>query len=90
MGKPISRVTDIYTNPTMQGGSAPIAAAGSSTLLSSSLPVVQMKDTLAPIPDVPVPGATTVMHNNIPLNGMGDLTGQGGSLLTGDTTVLIG
>lgn len=90
MGKALTRVTDLYTNPTMQGGSAPIAAVGSSTLFSSNLPVVQMTDTLAPIPDVAVPGITTVMHNNIPLNGMGDLTGQVGSLLKGDTTVLIG
>lgn len=90
MGKPVTRITDLYTNPLMQGGSAPIACAGSTSLFVGNLPVVQMTDAITPIPDVAIPGATTVMHNNIPLNVMGDLTSQGGSLLLGDPTVLIG
>ena len=90
MGKPVTRITDLYTNPLMQGASAPIACPGSTSLFVGNLPVVQMTDALMPIPDVAIPGATTVMHNNLPLNVLGDLTSQGGSLLLGDTTVLIG
>ncbi len=90
MGKPVTRVTDLYTNPTMSGGSAPIACAGSTSVFVGGMPVVQMTDSISPITDVAVPGATTVLHNNIPLNGLGDLTGQGGSLLGGATNVLIG
>ncbi|MCH2225875.1 MAG: hypothetical protein MK066_13985 [Crocinitomicaceae bacterium] len=90
MGKFTTRVTDLYTNPLMQGGSAPIACAGSTSLIVGKFPVIQMTDAIAPIPDVAVPGATTVMHNSIPLNGFGDSTSTGGSLLGGDATVLIG
>ena len=90
MGKFTTRVTDLYTNPLMQGGSAPIACAGSSSLIVGKFPVVQMTDAITPIPDVAIPGATTVLHNGIPLNGFGDVTSQGGSLLGGDATVLIG
>lgn len=90
MGKPITRVTDLYTNPMMQGASAPITCPGSTSLFVGNLPVVQLSDTLLPIPDIAIPGATTVFHNNLPLNAMGDLTSLGGSLLLGDPTVLIG
>ncbi len=90
MAKPVTRVTDIYTNPTMQGASAPIVSSGSSTLFVGNLPVIQMNNPINPIPDTSIPGATTVMHNNTPLNGMGDNTSQGGALLTGDFTVFIG
>ncbi len=90
MGKPVTRVTDMYTNPLMQGATAPIACPGSSSLFVASLPVVQMTDTLMPIPDMAIPGATTVMHNNLPLQVLGDLTAMGGSLLLGEMTVLVG
>jgi uncharacterized Zn-binding protein involved in type VI secretion len=90
MGKPVTRVQDLYTNPLMQGGSAPIVCAGSSSLFVGNMPVIQLTYTLMPIPDMAIPGATTVMHNNLPLNVMGDLTVMGGSLLLGDPTVLIG
>jgi len=90
MGKPVTRITDMYTNPLMQGATAPIACPGSTSLFVGNLPVVQMSDNLLPIPDVAIPGATTVMHNSIPLNVLGDLTGMGGSLLLGEMTVLVG
>ncbi|MCH2225816.1 MAG: hypothetical protein MK066_13685 [Crocinitomicaceae bacterium] len=90
MSKPITRVTDIYINPTMQGASAPIACPGSSSLFVGNLPIVQLSDTLTPIPDTAIPTSMTVLHGNIPVNVLGDTTSQGGSLLLGDTTVLIG
>ena len=90
MGKPIVKITDNYTNPTMQGASAPIACPGSSSLLVGSLPVVQMTDAITPVPDMALPGPVTVMHNRTPLNTMGGQTSQGGVLLTGTFTVLIG
>lgn len=90
MAKPITRVTDIYTNPTMQGGSAPIACSGSTTLLVGNLPIVQLSDAITPIPDTAIPTSMTVLHNNLPVNVLGDPTAQGGSLLLGDMTVLIG
>ncbi len=90
MSKPVTRVTDVYTNPTMQGASAPIASNGSSTLFVGNLPVIQLINPITPIPDTSLPGATTVFHNNLPLNTLGDDTAQGGKLLLGDVTVLIG
>lgn len=90
MGKPVTRITDLYTNPIMQGATAPIACLGSTSLFIGGLPVVQMSDTLLPISDNSIPGTTTVMHNSLPLNVMGDLTSQGGSLLLGEFTVLVG
>jgi len=90
MGKPLVKVTDMYTNPTMQGASAPIACPGSTSLFVANMPAVQMTDAITPIPDVALPGPVTVMHNNTPLNTMGGQTGQGGVLLTGTMTVLIG
>jgi uncharacterized Zn-binding protein involved in type VI secretion len=90
MGKPVIRVTDLYINPTMQGAASPIASMGSASLFVQNLPVVQLNNTLLPIPDTAIPGATTVFHNGLPLQATGDLTGQGGSLLMGATTVLIG
>ncbi|WP_062056398.1 PAAR domain-containing protein [Aquimarina longa] len=90
MGKPIVKVTDIYTNPTMQGGTAPIACPGSTSLLIGSLPALQVTDAITPIPDMALPGTTTVLHNGLPLNTMGEQTSQGGVLLTGTMTVLIG
>lgn len=90
MGKPVTRVNDLYTNPIMQGGSAPIAAMGSTSLFVNDMPVIQMTDLITPIPDMAIPGATTVFHNNLPMCGLGDLTAQGGSLLMGEFTVLIG
>lgn len=90
MGKPIVKLTDIYTNPLMNGASAPIACPGSTSLFVDKLPVVQLSDALSPITDMPLPGMTTVMHNNTPLNTMGGQTATGGVLLTGSFTVLIG
>lgn len=90
MGKPVVRITDIYTNPLMNGASSPIATMGSTSLFVGGLPVVQMTNQLGPVPDVAIPGATTVMHGNVPLSAIGDSTASGGVLLTGSTTVLIG
>jgi uncharacterized Zn-binding protein involved in type VI secretion len=90
MGKPIVKITDMYTNPTMQGASAPIACPGSTSLFVSNLPVVQLTDAITPIPDMALPGPVTVLHNGSPLNTMGGQTSQGGVLLTGTMTVLIG
>lgn len=90
MGKPVIRLTDMYINPMMQGAASPIATMGSTSLFVGGLPVVQMSNQLAPIPDVAVPGATTVMHGGVPLSVTGDSTTQGGNLLMGEPTVLIG
>lgn len=90
MGKPLVKVTDMYTNPVMQGATAPIACAGSTSLLVGGMPAVQITDAITPIPDMALPGAVTVMHNNTPLNTMGGQTSQGGVLLTGSMDVLIG
>ncbi len=90
MGKPVARVTDMYINPLMQGASSPIAGPGSTSLFIGNLPVIQMTNTLLPIPDMAIPGATTVMHNNLPLQVLGDSTSMGGNILAGDFTVYIG
>ena len=90
MGKPIVKLTDIYTNPLMQGASAPIACPGSTSLFVDKFPVVQLTDALSPITDMPLPGMSTVLHNGTPLNSLGGQTSTGGALLTGSFTVLIG
>ena len=90
MEKPLVKITDIYTNPMMQGASSPIVCSGSSTLFVENLPVLQITDTITPVPDTALAGPVTVFHNNLPLNTMGGLTSQGGTLLTGAMTVLIG
>lgn len=90
MGKPIVTITNIYTNPTMQGASAPIACPGSVSLLVGNLPVLQMTDAVTPVPDMALPGPVTVLHNGTPLNTMGGSTSQIGTLITGNVTVLIG
>jgi len=90
MGKPIVKLTDIYTNPLMNGASAPIACPGSTSLFVDNLPVVQLIDALSPVSDIALPGMTTVMHNGTPLNTIGGQTGMSGTLLTGSFTVLIG
>ncbi len=90
MGKPLVKITDIYLNPMMQGASAPIACPGSTSLFVSNLPVVQLTDAITPMPDMAIPGASTVFHNNTPLNSLGGNTSTGGAFLTGTFTVLIG
>jgi len=90
MGKPIVKLTDLYTNPIMQGATAPIACPGSTSLFVDKLPVVQLIDALSPVPDMPLPGMSTVLHNGMPLNSLGGQTAMGGALLTGSFTVLIG
>ena len=90
MGKPIVKLTDIYTNPLMNGASAPIACSGSTSLFVDKFPVVQLTDALSPISDMALPGMSTVFHNGTPLNSMGGQTSMGGALLTGSFTVLIG
>ncbi len=90
MGKPAIRVTDQYINPTMQGAASPIAAPGSSDVFIGNLPAITMSDTLAPITDMAIPTTGTVFINNVPASVTGDPTSQGGSLLMGNPTVLIG
>lgn len=90
MGKPIVRLTDMYTNPLMQGATSAIACPGSTSLFVNKLPVVQLTDALSPFPDMPLPGMSTVFHNGTPLNSLGGQTSTGGALLTGAFTVLIG
>ncbi|MGB3463733.1 MAG: hypothetical protein WBA74_00610 [Cyclobacteriaceae bacterium] len=90
MSKPIVRVSDLYTNWMLMRVPTPIVALGSPTLIVESMPVIQVTDILLPAPDVALPGPVTVFHNNLPLNTMGGQTVQGGVLLKGATTVLIG
>jgi len=90
MGKPIIRITDLYTNPTMQGATAPIAAPGSTSLFVGSLPVVQLTDAITPFPDMALPNTNTVFHNGTPLNATADQTSLSGVFLLGLPTVLIG
>ncbi|MEL6559876.1 MAG: hypothetical protein AAFQ94_16930 [Bacteroidota bacterium] len=90
MSKPIVRVGDLYTNPSMQGASTAIVCPGALTVIVNGRPVVQVTDSLMPIPDMALPGISTVFHNNLPLNSLGGQTMQGGALLSGSTDVLIG
>ena len=68
----------------------PIMATGAPTVLVEHMPVVQAGQMILPMPDMIVPGTSTVLHNGLPLQGIGDLTTSGGCLLMGATTVLIG
>lgn len=89
MSKPLIKISDLYTNPAMSGGTSPIVAPGSLTLIVQGLPVLQMDDAINPVPDMALPMPGTVFHNGKPLVGQTGLTSQGGTFVLGTITVFI-
>ena len=96
MGQPAARVGDMHTCPMVTvivphvGG--PILPPGCLTVLISGLPAARVGDmaTCVGPPDVIALGSFTVLIGSQPAARMGDLTAQGGVIVLGCPTVLIG
>jgi uncharacterized Zn-binding protein involved in type VI secretion len=75
------------------GGTMPIAPPGVPTVLISNMPAAVVSSICTCVPPPPeniLLGSFTVMIGFLPAARMGDLTSHGGSIVTGDPTVLIG
>ena len=97
MGIPAARITDMHTCPMITGivphVGGPILPAGCPTVLIGGIPAARVGDmaTCVGPPDVILPpGAPTVLIGGQPAARMGDMTANGGSIVVGLPTVLIG
>ena len=70
----------------------PVIGPGNPTVLIGSLPAARVGDMLVCVgpPDSIVKGSATVLIGGVPAARMGDATAHGGSIVIGDSTVLIG
>jgi uncharacterized Zn-binding protein involved in type VI secretion len=94
--KPAARLTDMHacpmvTHPVPHVG-GPIVGPGVPTVLIGGLPAAVLGDMAICTgpPDTIVKGSATVMIGGKPAARMGDLTAHGGTIVSGDPTVLIG
>lgn len=92
MGKgPLANTISIYTNPVMQGGTSTTSGAVSNDVFAEGMPTVRATDALpGPVKDAVPMGSTSVFINGRPAVRMTDVTEQGGSILTGAFTVIVG
>jgi uncharacterized Zn-binding protein involved in type VI secretion len=97
VSQPAARVADLHVCPLSDpkphvGG--PIQPTGCLTVLIGGMPAARVGDTatcVSPVPDVIAPpGAPTVLIGGQPAARKDDLTLHGGSITSGDFTVLIG
>jgi uncharacterized Zn-binding protein involved in type VI secretion len=88
---PAARVTDMHTCPLLAGANAPISS-GAPAVLIGGLPAARVTDTCtcAGPPDIIVKGSTTVLIAGVPAARIGDATSNGGSIVAGLPTVIIG
>jgi len=98
-GKPAARVGDMHTCPLVTPGTPPIPHVGGPilppgcpTVLIGGLPAARVGDmcTCVGPPDGIMSGSVTVYICGQPAARMADMTAHGGSIITGDPTVLIG
>ena len=70
----------------------PILPPGEPTVLIGGLPAARMGDmaTCVGPPDTITQGSATVFIGGLPAARMGDMTAHGGTITTGEATVLIG
>jgi uncharacterized Zn-binding protein involved in type VI secretion len=96
MGFPAARITDMHVCPMFTGPvphvGGPILPPGAVTVLIGSLPAARMGDMALCVgpPDTIVKGSSTVLINNMPAARMLDSCSHGGTIVTGQPTVLIG
>ncbi|NJR43489.1 MAG: type VI secretion protein [Akkermansiaceae bacterium] len=93
---PAARITDQHVCPAMNGQvphvGGPILPAGEPTVLIGGLPATRVGDSAVctgPTATI-VAGSGTVMIGGKPAARMGDSTSHGGTIITGEPTVLIG
>ena len=96
---PAARLTDMHVCPMQTPGvppvphvGGPITGPGQPTVLIGNLPAAKVGDMLVCVgpPDSIVAGSSTVMIGGMPAARMGDTTAQGGKIVIGLPTVLIG
>lgn len=93
---PAARITDMHVCPMVTGVvphvGGPILPAGEPTVLIGGLPAARVGDmaTCVGPPDTIVMGSSTVFIGGMPAARLGDTTAHGGTIVLGETTVLIG
>ena len=95
---PAARITDMHVCPMVTPGVPPIPHVGGPinvgcpTVLIGAMPAARMGDMAVCVgpPDTIVKGSATVMVGGMPAARMGDATAHGGSIISGDPTVMIG
>ncbi len=95
-GKPAATIGSMHVCPMCSGTvphvGGPISGPGSPNVLINGKPAAVMGDmcTCAGPPDTIVTGNPTVLINGVPIACMGDKTAHGGSIVSGEPTVIIG
>ncbi|RNL91722.1 type VI secretion protein [Sinomicrobium pectinilyticum] len=97
MGQPAARITDMHVCPMVNPGGAPhvggpVLPPGEPTVLIGGLPAARVGDmaTCTGPPDSILTGSATVFIGGMPAARLGDTTAHGGTIISGDPTVLIG
>lgn len=95
-GKPAATVGSMHICPLCSGTiphvGGPVVGSGSPDVLINGKPAVTVGDvcTCAGPPDTIVQGNPTVLINGKPIACVGDMTTHGGTITTGEATVIIG
>jgi uncharacterized Zn-binding protein involved in type VI secretion len=95
MGMPASRITDMHVCPMVTGiiphVGGPIIM-GLPTVITGMMPQARVTSTCVCVgpPDIIVKGSATVLVGSLPAARIGDLTAQGGVIVLGFPTVLMG
>ena len=96
---PAARLTDMHVCPIQTPGlppiphvGGPILGPGETTVLIASLPAAVVGDTAICVgpPDSITQGSATVLIGGKPAVRIGDSTAHGGSVVSGEPTVIIG
>jgi uncharacterized Zn-binding protein involved in type VI secretion len=91
-----ARLSDMHLSPMVTGTvphvGGPILGPGSATVLIGGLPAAVVGDmsVCTGPPDTNIMGSSTVLINGLPAARLGDTTVQGGSIVAGCPTVIIG
>ncbi len=94
-GKPIATVTSMHVCPLVSGTvphvGGPIVGPGAPNVLINGKPAALMGDVATCVgpPDTIVQGNPSVLINGVPVACQGDMTAHGGTITSGDPTVLI-
>ncbi|MEL6537980.1 MAG: hypothetical protein AAFQ98_21360 [Bacteroidota bacterium] len=82
MSRPITTVSDLYTNPQLQGAPSPIAVTpGATHMHIDTLPVLTVNDQILPYNDQALPIPNGVFYNDNPVVLPQGPTASGGLIL---------
>jgi uncharacterized Zn-binding protein involved in type VI secretion len=96
---PAARLTDFHECPMVTPGlppiphvGGPVAGPGAPNVLIGMLPAAKLGDMAVCVgpPDSIIKGSSSVMINGMPAARIGDSTAHGGTIMSGDFTVMIG